>query len=93
MILIYCKGLFHFKPEKAWIQGQRTGSSIEQNRKQDSLKEAKKAEFSKQIIFYCIFAPNYETNCTDIYISVRYRDMGGDGAEHLEPDEQSRPVR
>lgn len=49
--MIYCKGLFHFKPEKVWIQGQRTGSSIEQNRKQDSLKEAKKAEFSKQIIF------------------------------------------
>lgn len=93
VILIYCKGLFHFKPEKVWIQGQRTGSSIEQNRKQDSLKEAKKAEFSKQIIFYCIFAPNYETNCTDIYISVRYRDMGGYGAKHLKPDEQSRPVR
>ena len=59
----------------------------------EALKEAKKAEFSKQIIFYCIFAPNYETNCTDIYISVRYRDMGGYGAKHLKPDEQSRPVR
>ncbi len=51
------------------------------------------AEFSKQLFFYCIFAPNYETNCTDIYISVRYRDMGGYGAKHLKPDEQSRPVR
>ena len=83
--MIYCKGLFHFKPEKVWIQGQRTGSSIEQNRKQDSLKEAKKAEFSKQIIFYCIFAPNYETNCTDIYISVRYRDMGAMAQNTLNP--------
>ena len=26
-------------------------------------------------------------------ISVRYRDMGGYGAKHLKPDEQSRPVR
>ena len=77
--MIYCKGLFHFKPEKVWIQGQRTGSSIEQNRKQDSLKEAKKAEFSKQIIFYCIFAPNYETNCTDIYISIRIGIAGSTG--------------
>lgn len=83
--MIYCKGLFHFKPEKVWIQVQRTGSSIEQNRKQDSLKEAKKAEFSKQIIFYCIFAPNYETNCTDIYISVRYRDMGAMAQNTLNP--------
>lgn len=46
------------------------------------LKEAKKAEFGKRIIFYCIFAPNYETNCTDIYTLIDYRDTERSCTEH-----------
>ena len=48
-------------------------------------KEAKKAEFSKQIIFYCIFAPNYETNRTDIHISIYYRHFGRRGTKPFQP--------
>ena len=44
--------------------------------------EVKKGELKMRIRIYCIFAPNYEKICTDIYIISHYRDFGTEGTKY-----------
>ena len=48
------------------------------------VKIGKKAEFRKRIIFYCIFAPNYETNSTNIHTSIRIGIAGSTGTAAIQ---------